>query len=174
MLVAPRRTSAGEPSPAHHPRHDLAQGPPRRHPQSSHLRHPQAATVIDPPTPSRAVQRSIGSTQWTPIGFQSCSPVHLPSYLHILSDAREPHLCLILFYFFLERERELDCFRAAIPGFPSVHPFVRHPALLDIHSARSMKLLHIFEHLTSWAGVEASLPDCPSWHCLLSKPVAET
>lgn len=59
VLVAPRRTSAGEPSPAHHPRHDLPQGPPRRHSQSSHLRHPQAAAVIGPflPKSSSAINR---------------------------------------------------------------------------------------------------------------------
>lgn len=46
MLVAPRCPSVGEPSPAHHPVHDLAQRPPHRHPQGPHLRHTQEAAMI--------------------------------------------------------------------------------------------------------------------------------
>ncbi|CAG08257.1 unnamed protein product [Tetraodon nigroviridis] len=49
VLVAPGCSSAGESGPAHHPRHDLAQRPPRRHPQGAHLCHPQAAAVMGRP-----------------------------------------------------------------------------------------------------------------------------
>lgn len=179
VLVAPRRTSAGEPSPAHHPRHDLPQGPPHRHPQSSHLRHPQAAAVIGPFPPPRAVQRSIGSTQRTPVGFQWRAARSSTCFLaHPVGRSRAPlvsdfHCLFVFFYIF---RRESDCFRAAVPGSPVslfvIQPFSTHT---HTHSGRSMKLQHIFERLTSQAGVRNKSVRYLSWHCfcLCSKPVTE-
>lgn len=45
VLVAACCPSVGESSPAHHPGHDLPQGPPNCHPQGSHLRYTQEAAV---------------------------------------------------------------------------------------------------------------------------------
>lgn len=49
VLVAARRPAIGESSPAHHPVHDLPQGPPHCHPQGPHIRHAQEAAVNSQP-----------------------------------------------------------------------------------------------------------------------------
>lgn len=174
VLVAPRRTSAGEPSPAHHPRHDLPQGPPHRHPQSSHLRHPQAAAVIGPFPPQEQF-----SDQSVPLnGLPSL--VRLPAFLHILSDAHELHLCLIFivsFFTFFGESRTVfvQPFLAPLSVCSSSSPFRHIHTHTYTHSGRSMKLQHIFERLTSQAGVRNKPVRCLSWHCfcLCSKPVTE-
>lgn len=130
VLVAPRRTSAGEPSPAHHPRHDLPQGPPHRHPQSSHLRHPQAAAVIGPFPPQEQFSDQSVPLNGLPSVFSGAPLVRLPAFLHILSDAHELHLCLIFivcFFTFFGESRTVfvQPFLAPLSVCSSSSPF-RH------------------------------------------------
>lgn len=81
VLVAACCPSVREPGPAHHPGHDLPQGPPHCHPQGPHLRYAQEAAVIG----------QLGGTDWNRSGFYAVQrfihsvDCYMDSFIHVLT-----------------------------------------------------------------------------------------
>lgn len=133
VLVASCCSSVGESCPAHHPRHDLTQRPPHRHPQSAHLCHTQKAAVI-----THCLGRYVtGQQSWLELrGFLRTSDVCLSewfidSFLHH-SSISSASSCLS---WLLWTQLSTKYFFSRVFIFSSVHPLFRQ-------SPSPLRLLH--------------------------------
>lgn len=149
VLVASRCSSVGEPRPAHHPRHDLTQRPPHRHPQSAHLCHAQTAAVIVP----RLRGYVTGEQNWRELlGFLRTSDICLSEWF--IDSFWRHSITLISFFLSVPAFSRHNClhfsffFGQRVFIFSSVHPLFQQSPPLTPQAASQMKLQHLVGQMT--------------------------